>query len=324
MSVHDLALSVVVVAFDMQREICRTLRSLGAGYQRDIAADQYEVIIVDNGSPRPLTLPPSEALGVAVRLHRIEQASQSPARAANAGIALARADVVGLVVDGARMASPGLLAGALLADSLSPRAVTTAPAWHLGPGLQIDAATNDYDQAAEDSLLEASHWEEDGYELFSISTPAASSRRGLFGAMGESSSLFLRRELWNELGGLDESFSLPGGGLVNHDLYRRACALERTQLVVLLGEGTFHQMHGGAATSGRISREKMREEYALIRGEPHRPPANRPVFLGSAPPQYLPHIAASVELATAAAGGLAASQSQQAHRTQQRGRGGAG
>ena len=31
--------------------------------------------------------------------------------------------------------------------------------------------------------------------------------------------------LWDELGGLDERFALPGGGLANHDLYRRACEL---------------------------------------------------------------------------------------------------
>ena len=30
------------------------------------------------------------------------------------------------------------------------------------------------------------------------------------------------RAMWDELGGLDESFGLPGGGLSNHDLYRRA------------------------------------------------------------------------------------------------------
>lgn len=300
MSSHDVALSIVVVAFDMQREICRTLQSLGASYQRGIPAGDYEIIVVDNGSPRPLALPPSEAIGVAVRLHRIDHASPSPAGAANAGIALARGDLIGLVVDGARMASPGLLAGAQQADALSSRSVTTAPAWHLGPGAQIDATAHGYDQAAEDRLLEACGWEQDGYQLFSISTAAPSSQRGLFGAMGESSSLFLRRELWHELGGLDERFSLPGGGLVNHDLYRRACALEGTQLVVLLGEGTFHQTHGGAATSGLIGRDEMREEYARLVGEPHRPPSNRPIFLGSVSLQYLPHIAASVELAQAA------------------------
>src|SRR5581483_9041619 len=53
-----------------------------------------------------------------------------------------------------------------------------------------------------------------------------------------------------ELGGFDERFASPGGGYVNLDAYRRALDLPRTRLIVLLGEGTFHQVHGGAATSG--------------------------------------------------------------------------
>ena len=101
------------------------------------------------------------------------------------------------------MASPGLLSTARLAALISPRAVVTAPAWHLGPDLQVHAQTTGYDQTAEDELLARASWENDGYELFSIATPAASSHRGLFGPMGESSSLFLRREQWDELNKFD-------------------------------------------------------------------------------------------------------------------------
>ena len=151
------------------------------------------------------------------------------------------------------MASPGLLSTACLAAAVAPRPIVTAPAWHLGPALHMHAEAAGYEQAAEDRLLEEAGWEKDGYELFSIATPAASSGRGLFGPMGESSSLFLTRELWTELGGLEEGFTLPGGGLVNHDLYNRACALDGVELVVMLGEGTFHQIHGGAATSGHVT-----------------------------------------------------------------------
>lgn len=295
------ALSVVVVAFGMERELPRTLRSLAVPYQRGIDPHRYEVIVVDNGSPRPLSTTVPSDIGAAVRLHRIDGASRSPAHAANVGIGLALGDLIGLIIDGARMASPGLLSAARLAAQLAPRAVVTAPAWHLGPDLQVRAATTGYDQAAEDSLLARVAWEDDGYELFSVATPAASSARGLFGPMGESSSLFLSRAIWTELGGLDERFALPGGGLVNHDLYRRACALADVQLVVMLGEGTFHQIHGGAATSGRLTREEMRAEYETIRGAPHRPPSNDPIFVGSVPPQYLRYMGRSVELAEAAA-----------------------
>jgi hypothetical protein len=295
------ALSVVVVTFDMRRALPRTLRSLTTPYQRHIDPGDYEIIVVDNGSPQPVATTLPDDLRSTARVHRLEAVSTSPARAANLGIGLARGEVVGLVVDGARMASPGLLAGARRGALMGPRAVVTAPAWHLGPDLQVHAEATGYDEAVEDELLAGARWEDDGYRLFSIATPAASSGRGLFGPMGESSSLFLHRTAWSELGGLDEHFALPGGGLVNHDLYRRACALPDAQLVVLVGEGTFHQIHGGATTSGRVTREAMRREYEAIRGEGHAPPPNRPMYLGSVPPEYLPYLEASIALAQAAA-----------------------
>ena len=93
-----------------------------------------------------------------------------------------------------------------------------------------------------------------------------------------------------ELGGLDERFALPGGGLANHDLYRRACALDSIELVVLLGEATFHQYHGGVATSRRLSWDEMHEEYQAIRGVPYRPPPNDPIFVGRVHPAVFEHV----------------------------------
>jgi hypothetical protein len=290
-------LSVVVVAFEMARELPRTLHSLLTPHQIGLDARDYEVIVVDNGSSPPLGLPDLPPGGPEVRLRRVEEATPSPAAAANAGIASARGALVGLIIDGARIASPGLLSTALQASRLYERAVITAPAWHLGPVVHMEAEAGGFDQAAEDALLDACGWRSDGYALFDVSTPAASSARGLFGQMGESSSLFLAAPLWAELGGLDQRFELPGGGLVNHDLYRRACELEDARLVVLLGEGTFHQIHGGAATSGRVNRETMRADYEALRGAPYSPPAAAPVYLGSVPPQYLAYLESSLELA---------------------------
>jgi hypothetical protein len=283
--------SVVVVAHDMARELPRTLRTLATPYQRGVDPDEYEILVVDNGSSPPVSA--ASDAGVSVRVLRLEDASVSPARAANVGVAAACGDLVGLIVDGARMASPGLIAGARLGASVAARAVVTAPAWHLG----ADVQHGEGDQEAEDRLLASAAWESDGYALFRVAVPARSSARGLFGPMGESSSLFLERGLWDELGGLDERFVLPGGGMVNHDLYRRACGLAGVQLVVLLGEGTFHQYHGGASTSGRVPPDATRAEYETIVGAPHRPPSNRPIYVGSVPTEYLPYLEQSVALA---------------------------
>ena len=294
---HRLTVSVVLVVHDMARELPRTLRSLGPGYQRGLGADDYEVIVVDNGSAHPVDPEMVAGFGGELRLERIDPAPPSPAHAANHGLRLAGGDLVGLVVDGARLASPRLLTEARRAACLAARPVITAPAFHLGPVRHMTAAEAGYDQAAEDRLLAESGWEADGYRLFDISTPAGSWGRGLFGPAGESSSLFCSRAIWDELGGLDERFALPGGGLVNHDLFRRACALEGVELVVLLGEGTFHQFHGGAATSRRHSWDEMHTEYEAITGAPHRPPANPPLYMGRAQPALLPLIERSARQA---------------------------
>jgi hypothetical protein len=290
-------LSVVLVVHDMARELPRTLRSLSPTYQRDLKADDYEVIVVDNGSSQPIEPGLMASFEGHLRRERIDPAPPSPARAANHGLRLADGDLVGLIVDGARLASPGLLAEARRAGCVAARPVITAPAFHLGPVRHMQAADVGYDQDAEDALLAGSGWEDDGYRLFEFSTSAGSWGRGLFGPAGESSSLFCPRAIWEELGGLDERFTLPGGGLVNHDLYRRACALEGVELVVLLGEGTFHQYHGGAATSRRHRWDEMHADYQAITGVPHRPPANTPLYLGRVRTALLPLIERSARQA---------------------------
>jgi hypothetical protein len=290
-------LSVVVVVHGMARELPRTLFSLAPYYQRGVDAEDYEIVVVDNGSPCPLDEVVLAAFPGRLRAVRVEPAPASPAHAANVGLEMAEGEVVGLIIDGARMASPGLLGDAKLAMLLADRPVVATPGYHLGATRHMEAGDAGYDQSTEDRMLEDVDWLADGYKLFEVSTLAGSSGRGWFGPMGESSALFMLRETWRELQGLDERFELPGGGLVNHDLYRRACALEGARLIVLLGEGTFHQFHGGAATSRRLGWDEMHSEYEALRGERYRPPTNDPLYLGGITPPALSHLERSVQLA---------------------------
>src|SRR4029077_21172550 len=101
--------SVVVVVYNMAREAPRTLRSLAADYQRHIDPDDYEVIVVDNGSNPPFDSKILDSLAGNFRLIRIDPAPCSPAHAVNRGLVEAQGDVVGVMIDGARIVTPGLL-----------------------------------------------------------------------------------------------------------------------------------------------------------------------------------------------------------------------
>lgn len=299
------SLTVVVVVYDMARELPRTLLSLDPDHQHGVDADDYEVVVVDNGSPIPVDRAVISESSGHVRMITIDDAPPSPVTAANHGIAAAEGELIGLFIDGARLASPGLMRGALRAQTLTPRPVITAPAFHLGSETHMKAAEVGYDQSVEDELLGASGWTSDGYRLFGISTLAGSSSRGIFGMKGESNSLFMPRSLWDEVGGMDPAFQLPGGGLANHDLYRRACSLEGIELIELLGEGSFHQFHGGAATSRRFGFEEMHDDYKRIRRTHYRPPALIPLHVGRAHEHVLDHLEYSAHLAIERRGRLA-------------------
>ncbi len=297
-------LSVVVVVHDMVREAPRTLHSLSAAYQEGIAGADYEVIVIENGSARALPENSVRACGPNFRYHYVQEASPSPAPAMNLGISMARGRHVGLLIDGARIATPGLLSMALLGLRMSERAIVSTLGWHLGPTTQVRSVREGYDTAAEDALLESIHWPANGYDLFTIAAFAGSSEEGFFRPIAESNALFMPRELVDELRGLDERFTLPGGGAVNLDLYERCCALPDSTLVVLLGEGTFHQIHGGVATnapkeSGYVGRALV--QYQELRGRRYEKPQRSAIYLGTIPDQAVPFLAASLDRGKATA-----------------------
>lgn len=280
----------------MARELPRTIRSLSPTAQRDIAADDYEIIIVDNGSTEPFDPEQCLKLGRNISFHRMADATPSPVPAINYGLSLARGNLIGVLIDGARMASPRLLATALEAAQLHRRPVIGALSFHLGPDVQMRSIAKGYCQDVEDRLLDSVDWIADGYLLFTIAVFAGSSADGWLVIPAETNALFLTSEHWQALGGYDPAFITVGGGLVNLDTWSRACADTTGRVVLLLGEATFHQIHGGIATNSTISRWQLyHDEYVRLRGKDYTRPTGTPLLVGRPQPSVLASLRISVE-----------------------------
>jgi len=264
-------LSIIVIVYNMQREAPRTLFSLSADYQQGVDPRDYEVIVVENGSTEPLSSAQVGQFGSNFHYHRIDEASPSPASAINIGASRSSAACIGVMIDGARMASPGVIALAFKALENFARPVVSTIGFHLGPTSQPLSVTQGYNQQVEDELLASVSWRRNGYQLFEISALAHSCRQGWLGPITESNLTFLPRALFDELEGFDERFDLPGGGLVNLDFHKRANGLPDVTSITLFGEATFHQVHGGIMTN-RPQRQLRRalktynKQYKKIRG----------------------------------------------------------
>jgi glycosyltransferase involved in cell wall biosynthesis len=281
--------SIIVISYNMNRELPRTLLSLSLPYQKDIGRDEYEVILIDNGSKVPPTAADFARLNLDVRVLSMDNPTKSPVPAINFGLKQVSGEIIGVYIDGARIASPRLIAAARDAISYNQRAFVGSRGRYLGNKFQRVAIVEGYNQQAEDDMLAKSGWENDGYKLFDISVFDESSGPTWFDPVAESNSLFMWRSLWDELGGYAEGFITPGGGLVNLDTWKRACELPDTVPTLLLGEATFHQVHGGIATNGSL--EKVQEfytEYFTIYGEEFDVPMPAIRLVGtfvSTPPQ---------------------------------------
>ena len=281
-SVHRLDLSIVIGAFGMAQRTPRTVHSLSRRYQTGVEGLDYEIIVVDNGSPVAVDVESIEAIGPEVRVIRMEGLGVSPAGAINRAVAGSSGDHVGVVLDGARMVTPGVLALAQAALELDDRALATTLTWHLGPDHQIRSRLAGYSATVEDQLLESIRWPEDGYRLFEIAALASPNEQGWFGPINESCCTFLSRESFDSLAGYDEAFVSPGGGFVNLDFFLRATQRANVDLIVLLGEGSFHQIHGGVASNAADPDgwKVFAAEYEAIRGFPYIDPELEPVYFG--------------------------------------------
>lgn len=261
-------LSIAITCWRMERELPRTLWSLSRAFQQCSDDLTWEIIVVDNGSDRVPQAPDMEPVP---RILTASQPTPSPVGAMNQALGLARGRFVGAWIDGARMASAGLLRAVASAAAAHHQPVIAVPNRQLGFERQASAVRHGYDRTKEDALLMKAGWPDPVADLFAISWPEEPSPAA---PMLESNALFLPRQTWEDLGGYDPAFTEPGGGMCNPDMLDRAVHNPGSQLIRLSGVATFHQFHGGASTSSepeamRIVKEATRH-YAALRGYPPR------------------------------------------------------
>ena len=296
-------LSCVVIVHDMRDQAENTVKSLLCDYQRGIQPHEYEVVIVENASPRVMRREFTDSLPDNFHYYLRENAEISPGPAINFGVTQTSGENICILIDGARMLTPGALKFIMLAHGLSDSAVVSVPGYHIGHQLQQEAASSGWDSQQEHRLLRSIAWPQDGYRLFEISCMNASSALGFFLPNSESNCISLSRQLWNALGGYDTRFNLRGGGLINLDFYKRACEHPGIQHVILPGEGTFHQFHGGVTTGGQDAAarsayiEASNEQYRQLRGQDYENPRTTPIFLGRIHRQAHKFLLHSVQMA---------------------------
>ena len=295
------AVSFIVILYNMPKQAEKTLYSLTAEYQQGVEESDYEVIVVENESANNLDRQFVANLPDNFSYHLRAEREPTPVHAINHGAGISRGRYLCVMIDGARMVTPGVVRNILRGHRLHDRAVVTVPGYHIGEQLQQEAVDAGYGVEEDQALISSIGWPANGYGLFDIACFSGSCAAGFFRPNSESNCISIPREIWAALGGLDTRFNLRGGGLVNLDLYKRACEYRGAEHVVLLGEGTFHQFHGGVTTGGEAREvraaliEEMKVQYEDIRQEPYQSPQTEPVFLGELPRQVLKFVHSSAE-----------------------------
>lgn len=290
-------LTVVVIVYQMSSQAARTLFTLSTSYQRDVSAHEYEVLVVENASDDNLSPRRVRRFGPQFRYLRRDESGVSPAPAINVGLAQARGDIIALMVDGARMVSPGVLRNALDAFRIQRNAVVAVPGYHIGYDDHMLREDAGHSLRQDRALLAGIPWRTDGYRLFDISIQSGANPYGYLHPLGESNCMFATREQYEAIGGADERFNLPGGGMVNLDMYCELLRPADTRLFLTPGEGTFHQFHGGVTTQADAERAALMTEfnrnYYEIRGTSYFAPEKEPYFIGEVRNPALPMMAFS-------------------------------
>jgi len=280
---HDFdGLTLIIAYYNIPQHIERTLMSCAPAYQK-APKDKIEVIIADNGSTDPLPDNLQKRFPFVSKIIRTE-GKPSPVFALNDAIKHAKFSMIGLMIDGAHLLSPGIFRNTRGIAQMYARPVINVPQYYLGKVSQnLNPKLNAWDR--ETWWLNRLNWPEKGYSLFRFALfPGENITKSRTDAI-ESNCLIARREVFEKCGAFDERFDEPGAGFANLEIYTRLTNHKDNSFVMFPGEGSFHQDHDGTTTRKSpeerdVMVQKFRNKYAKITGIETLPNVRSPMVYG--------------------------------------------
>ncbi len=262
-------LDIFICIYNMKVEINNTIFTCLPPFQKEVDVETYRIFVVDNGSTDGTDGKEIENMGSNIKYLRYPHPTPSPAKALNWAIEnWGENENVMVCIDGARMFSPHLISKANFLLNRFPSAFVYTIGYHLGDETHMSLSNKGYTTEQGRKFLLSLDWKNDPGQLQSNSVFAGSSHGGYFEPVSESNAFSTSRLNFERIGGFREEFVSPGGGSSNREIFQRYVLDEHTDNFCLLKEGTYHQYHGGIATSNKVDRKLFRQEYFDIIGSP--------------------------------------------------------
>ena len=260
-------LSIFIGYYETEKQLKRTIRSLGSEVQKEANID-VKITIIDNS--RDKTLKKKELAVGKFELEIKPTTCEKPIHwHIDEAVREDSSNYIGLCIDAARLCSSGVLKKAAKELRNDQKSIIHVPNYQLGPCMQMYAEECGFTEEKEESLLQDVSWPEcNALSLKSIATMEshAGERTPIF----ESNALFISKQQWIQAGGYNKHFKRLDGGFASAEMLQRVLEI-RPLLTIMASEGNFHQMHGGTTTKSASQTKseirKMTREYREIKNQ---------------------------------------------------------